>query len=104
MPRIIAWADGYHQYAAMTITTASRPTAWTKCARPPGTGSSGVNVIKIAVTGGVLTPGIRAGAPKMNRDEIEAVVEEAHKAGIKVAGHAEGLRWGKRCHRGGYRR
>ena len=53
---------------------------------------SGVNVIKIAVTGGVLTPGIRPGVPKMNRDEIEAVVEEAHKAGITVAGHAEGLR------------
>ena len=53
---------------------------------------AGVNVIKLTVTGGVLTPGIRPGVPKMNRDEIEAVVEEAHKAGIKVAGHAEGLR------------
>jgi imidazolonepropionase-like amidohydrolase len=50
----------------------------------------GVDVIKLAVTGGVMTPGIRPGVPKMNKDEIEAAVQEAHKAGIKVAGHAEG--------------
>jgi imidazolonepropionase-like amidohydrolase len=51
----------------------------------------GVNVIKLTVTGGVMTPGIKPGVPKLNRDEIEAVVQEAHKMGIKVAGHAEGL-------------
>jgi imidazolonepropionase-like amidohydrolase len=53
---------------------------------------AGVNVIKLTVTGGVLTPGIRPGVPKFNYDEIEAVIQEAHKAGIKVAAHAEGLR------------
>ena len=52
----------------------------------------GVDVIKVKVTGGVMTPGIRPGVPQLNRDELEVVIEEAHKAGIKVAGHAEGKR------------
>ena len=52
----------------------------------------GVDVIKLTVTGGVMTPGVQPGVPKLNRDEIEAVIEEAHKVGIKVAGHAEGKR------------
>jgi imidazolonepropionase-like amidohydrolase len=50
----------------------------------------GVDIIKLTVTGGVMTPGIMPGVPKFNREEVAAVVEEAHKAGIKVTGHAEG--------------
>ena len=50
---------------------------------------SGVNVIKITVTGGIMTPRVRPGVSKFDLDEIRAVVHEAHKAGLKVAAHAE---------------
>ena len=51
---------------------------------------AGANVIKITVTGGVMTPGIRPGIPKFTLEEIQGVVREAHKAGVRVAVHAEG--------------
>ena len=50
---------------------------------------NGVNVIKITVTGGIMTPRIRPGVSKFDLDEIRAVVAEAHKVGFKVAAHAE---------------
>ena len=50
---------------------------------------NGVNVIKITVTGGIMTPRVRPGVSKFDLDEIRAVVNEAHKAGLKVAAHAE---------------
>ena len=50
---------------------------------------NGVNVIKITVTGGIMTPRVCPGVSKFTLDEIRAVVEEAHKAGLKVAAHAE---------------
>ena len=50
---------------------------------------NGVNVIKITVTGGIMTPRVRPGVSKFDLDEIRAVVAEAHKAGLKVAAHAE---------------
>jgi len=51
---------------------------------------AGVNLIKLMATGGVLTPGIEAGAPQLTREELEAGVEEAHKGGRKAASHAQG--------------
>ena len=50
---------------------------------------NGVNVIKITVTGDIMTPRIRPGVSKFDPDEIRAVVAEAHKVGFKVAAHAE---------------
>ena len=50
---------------------------------------NGVNVIKITVTGGIMTPRVRPGVSKFDLDEIRAVVAEAHKVGFKVAAHAE---------------
>ena len=50
---------------------------------------NGVNVIKITVTGGIMTPRIRPEVSKFDLDEIRAVVAEAHKVGFKVAAHAE---------------
>ena len=50
----------------------------------------GVDAIKIKVTGGVMTPGIRPGVPQMDRDEIQAVMHEARKRNIPVGGHNEG--------------
>ncbi len=51
---------------------------------------AGANLIKLMATGGVLTPGIEAGAPQLTYEELKAGVEEAHKAGRKAASHAQG--------------
>ncbi len=50
----------------------------------------GVDVIKILATGGVLSQGDKPGAEQMTYDEMKAAVEEAHRAGRKVAAHAHG--------------
>jgi imidazolonepropionase-like amidohydrolase len=50
----------------------------------------GVDVIKIMATGGVLSQGDKPGAPQLTYDEMKAAVEEAHRAGRKVAAHAHG--------------
>ncbi|MFW6266373.1 MAG: amidohydrolase family protein [Halanaerobiales bacterium] len=51
---------------------------------------AGADVIKIMATGGVMTEGVEPGSPQLSREEIEAAVEEAHKAGRKAATHAQG--------------
>ena len=48
----------------------------------------GAGVIKVLSTGAVLTMGSQPGAQEFNEDEIRAAVEEATKAGLKVACHA----------------
>jgi imidazolonepropionase-like amidohydrolase len=50
----------------------------------------GADVIKICVTGGVLSKGTDPGARQMSFEEIQAVVEEAHLLGLQVAAHAHG--------------
>lgn len=51
----------------------------------------GARVIKFMATGGVLTPGVAAGAEALTEAELRAGVEEAHKAGVLTATHAQGL-------------
>jgi imidazolonepropionase-like amidohydrolase len=51
---------------------------------------AGADVIKLMVTGGVLTPGGRPGTPQLLPEEITAAVRVAHRAGRRVCGHAEG--------------
>jgi imidazolonepropionase-like amidohydrolase len=53
---------------------------------------AGADVIKIMATGGVMTPGNEPGAPQLTLEEMQAAVEEAHKAGRKAAAHAQGSR------------
>lgn len=48
--------------------------------------------IKITATGGVLSHGDAWDAPQMNLDEVEAITDEAHKFGLRVAAHAHGDR------------
>jgi imidazolonepropionase-like amidohydrolase len=50
----------------------------------------GAEVIKICATGGVFSRGSSPGAQQMTRAEMQAVVDEAHAAGMKVAAHAHG--------------
>lgn len=51
---------------------------------------AGADVIKVMATGGVMTEGVEPGAAQLCYEELAAAVEEAHKAGRKVATHAQG--------------
>ena len=50
----------------------------------------GANVIKFCATGGVLSKGTSVGARQYTLEEMEAIVDEAHTQGLKVAAHAHG--------------
>jgi imidazolonepropionase-like amidohydrolase len=50
----------------------------------------GADLIKICASGGVLSKGDQPGTPQYTFEEMEAIVEEAHKLGRKVAAHAHG--------------
>jgi imidazolonepropionase-like amidohydrolase len=50
----------------------------------------GAQVIKICATGGVFSHGDTPGAQQLTLEEIKAIVDEAHMAGLKVAAHAHG--------------
>ena len=52
----------------------------------------GVRVIKICATGGVysFSQNAEVGAQQFSFNELKAIVEEAHKLGLKVAAHAHG--------------
>lgn len=50
----------------------------------------GADVLKILASGAVLAYGGVPGSPEMTPEEIVAVVEVAHEAGIKVTAHAHG--------------
>lgn len=50
----------------------------------------GAEVIKYCATGGVLSTGTSVGAQQYTQAEMNALVEEAHMLGLKVAAHAHG--------------
>ncbi len=50
----------------------------------------GADVIKICASGGVLSKGDQPGTPQYTPEEMQAIAEEAHKLGRKVAAHAHG--------------
>src|SRR5690606_8576399 len=50
----------------------------------------GADVIKVCATGGVLSTGDGVGAPQLTFAELAAIVDEAGRAGRKVAAHAHG--------------
>lgn len=50
----------------------------------------GVDVIKILATGGVMSLGDQPGAEQLTYEEMKMAVDEAHRAGRKVAAHAHG--------------
>ena len=50
----------------------------------------GAEVIKICATGGVFSRGDAPGVQQMSLEEMKAVADEAHMAGMKVAAHAHG--------------
>ncbi len=48
------------------------------------------DVIKLLVTGGVMTDGSDVGALQWTPDELRAAIEQAHQLGRRVAGHCHG--------------
>lgn len=50
----------------------------------------GADLIKICASGGVLSKGDLPGAEQYTFEEMQAIAEEAHKLGRKVAAHAHG--------------
>lgn len=50
----------------------------------------GADVIKMCATGGVLSEGDAVGVPQYTQEEMNALVEEAHKLERPVAAHAHG--------------
>lgn len=51
----------------------------------------GVDVVKIMVSGGLMTPGTDPYRPQFSLDELHLVVELAHAAGLPVTAHAHAL-------------
>lgn len=63
----------------------------------------GATVIKLIVTGAVLTPGTRPSTVELDLPMIEAAVETASRLGVHVAAHAHGSEGIKLAIRGGAR-
>ena len=50
----------------------------------------GARVIKVSASGGVMSHTGPAGARQYSTEELEAIADEAHRAGLKVAAHCHG--------------
>ena len=50
----------------------------------------GAQLIKVCVSGGVMSLTGEAGAQHYSDEELRAIVDEAHRRGLRVAAHAEG--------------
>ena len=61
----------------------------------------GAKGIKISASGGVMSHSGEAGAQQYSDEELAAIVDEAHRAGIKVAAHAHGDAGIRACIRAG---
>lgn len=63
---------------------------WAVRAKVRETAKYGADVIKVCASGGVLSKGDQPGTPQYTLEELQAITEEAHKLGRKVAAHAHG--------------
>jgi imidazolonepropionase-like amidohydrolase len=63
---------------------------WAARAKVRETVKYGADVIKVCASGGVLSKGDLPGTPQYTLEELQAIAEEAHKLGRKVAAHAHG--------------
>ncbi len=76
------------EYGAKADGVADGP--WALRAKVRENKKYGANVIKFCATGGVLSKGTDVGAQQFSFEEMQAIVDEAHLAGMKVAAHAHG--------------
>jgi imidazolonepropionase-like amidohydrolase len=60
-----------------------------------------VDVIKLLVTGGVMTDGSDVGLLQWAPDELQAAIAQAHQLGLRVAGHCHGAAGVKEAIRAG---
>lgn len=58
---------------------------------------SGATVIKVCATGGVLSLNSDVDSPQLTQEELNAIADEAHAKGLKVAAHAHGNEGAKRA-------
>lgn len=63
---------------------------WAARAKVRETIKFGADLIKVCASGGVLSKGDQPGTPQYSLEELQAIAEEAHKLGRKVAAHAHG--------------
>jgi imidazolonepropionase-like amidohydrolase len=63
---------------------------WAARAKVRETVKYGADLIKVCASGGVLSKGDQPGTPQYTLEEMQAIAEEAHKLGRKVAAHAHG--------------
>ena len=61
----------------------------------------GADLIKVCATGGVLSLGDAVDAPQLTQAEMDALVDEAHRLGLKTAAHAHGAEGAKVAVRAG---
>jgi imidazolonepropionase-like amidohydrolase len=61
----------------------------------------GARLIKISASGGVMSHSGAVGAQQYSDEELEAIVDEAHRAGLRVAAHAHGDAGIRACIRAG---
>ena len=61
----------------------------------------GARLIKVSASGGVMSHSGLAGAQQYSDEELAAIADEAHRAGLKVAAHAHGDAGIKACIRAG---
>jgi imidazolonepropionase-like amidohydrolase len=61
----------------------------------------GAKLIKISASGGVMSHNSMVGAQQYSNKELKAIVDEAHRAGLRVAAHAHGDAGIRACIRAG---
>ena len=61
----------------------------------------GAKLIKVSASGGVMSHSTSPGAQQFSDAEFEAIADEAHRAGVRVAAHAVGDRAIQACIRAG---
>ena len=93
--------EGPHMYCASKVICMTGGHGWQEGIEADGKDAclkavrtqlrSGVDLIKIMATGGVMTKGVEPGNAQFTVDEMKVMIEEAHKAGRKTATHAQGL-------------
>lgn len=93
--------EGPHMYCAGKVICMTGGHGWQESIEADGKDAclkavrtqlrSGVDLIKIMTTGGVMTEGVEPGNAQFTVDEMKVMIEEAHKAGRKTATHAQGL-------------
>ena len=93
--------EGPHMYCASKVICMTGGHGWQEGIEADGKDAclkavrtqlrSGVDLIKIMATGGVMTKGVEPGNAQFTIDEMKVMIEEAHKAGRKTATHAQGL-------------